>query len=158
MTLNHKKWDKRFLKFTEEVANWSKDPSTQVGAVITRDKKIIGIGYNGLPKRLEDTIERLMNRELKYQLVVHAEVNAILDTKGEDLSDATMYMVARDSTGQVWGGAPCVRCLVHIMQTNLNRIVTYPFKSAPSRWEENLRQSRELMDEVGMEYVEYDKC
>ncbi|NMU72603.1 cell division protein DedD, partial [Vibrio parahaemolyticus] len=30
------KWAKRFYQMAELVASWSKDPSTQVGAVITK--------------------------------------------------------------------------------------------------------------------------
>ena len=53
------KWDVRFLKLAHEVASWSKDPSTKVGCVLVKGKKVISVGYNGLPMGIEDSIERL---------------------------------------------------------------------------------------------------
>ena len=43
------KWDKRFLELSRHVSNWSKDPSTKVGAIITDGIKIVSMGFNGLP-------------------------------------------------------------------------------------------------------------
>ena len=49
-------WDKRFLNLATEVASWSKDPSTQAGAVIVGpDKRIISVGFNGFPMGMPDT-------------------------------------------------------------------------------------------------------
>ena len=76
-------WDKRFLDLAEHVAGWSKDPSTQVGCVIVNDKRVVvGLGYNGFPRGVEDTPERLNDRPTKYLMVQHAEVNAILNGSG----------------------------------------------------------------------------
>ena len=73
------KWQRRFFDLARLIATWSKDPSSQVGAVIVDDKKrIVSVGFNGLPMGVEDTAERLNVRELKYELIVHAEANAIL--------------------------------------------------------------------------------
>lgn len=71
------KWHHRFLSLAKHVAGWSKDPSTKVGCVIAKDKRIVSVGYNGFPEGIRDTYERLNNRELKYQIVQHAEENAI---------------------------------------------------------------------------------
>ena len=74
---NH--WDRRFLALAEHVAQWSKDPSTKTGAVIVdEDNRVISIGYNGLPRGVIDSAERLQNRELKYKTIVHCERNALL--------------------------------------------------------------------------------
>ena len=74
------KWDMRFLALAEHVSEWSKDPSTQVGAVIThsRSKRVISLGFNGFPAGVEDTEERLEDRTTKYEMVVHAEQNALM--------------------------------------------------------------------------------
>ena len=48
-------------------------PSDKVGAVNThRSKRVVSMGFNGLPAGVEDTEERLTNREIKYEMVVHA--------------------------------------------------------------------------------------
>ncbi|MBT3764776.1 MAG: CMP deaminase, partial [Rhodospirillales bacterium] len=91
-------WDHRFLNLARFIANWSKDPSTQVGCVIADPMmRIVSTGFNGLPSGVEDTIERLENRDIKYEMVVHAERNAIIDAK-RDLSGLTLY---------VWPLMPC---------------------------------------------------
>ena len=85
-------WHFRFLKLAQEVASWSKDPSTQVGTVIVDDKRRpISFGYNGFPRGIADTSELLQDREQKYKRVLHAEQNAILFSSKKDLSDCTIY-------------------------------------------------------------------
>ena len=51
--LTQSKWDVRFLKLAHEVASWSKDPSTKVGCVLVKGKKVVSLGYNGLPMGVE---------------------------------------------------------------------------------------------------------
>ncbi len=69
------KWDKRFMKLAREISTWSKDPSSQIGAVIINDeRRILATGYNGFPKGIRDTEERLNDREQKYPMIVHAEM------------------------------------------------------------------------------------
>jgi len=65
---------------TAFIAQWSKDPSTKVGAVIIdpRNKRIISTGFNGFPVGVENTTDRLGTREIKYKMVVHAETNALM--------------------------------------------------------------------------------
>lgn len=73
------KWNEYFIDIAETVASRSKDPSTQVGCVIVDDKNhIIGMGYNGFPATMEDRPE-LWERPTKYDYVVHAEMNALLN-------------------------------------------------------------------------------
>ena len=72
------KWDRRFLELTDVIARWSKDPSRGVGAVIVSpSRQIVATGFNGLPRGIEDRPERL-ERPVKYDLIVHAEMNAIV--------------------------------------------------------------------------------
>ena len=72
------KWKRRFIELAKHISTWSKDPSTQVGAVIVRpDKTIASVGFNGFPRGVDDRPEKLADRPLKYQMIVHAEINAI---------------------------------------------------------------------------------
>ena len=48
------KWDRRFLGLAAHVAEWSKDPSTQVGAVVANGKKVVSLGFNGFPQGMSD--------------------------------------------------------------------------------------------------------
>lgn len=124
------KWDHRFLKLAEHTAQWSKDPSTKVGAVIVRpDRTIVAVGYNGFPRGVQDTPELLLNREEKYKRVVHAEINAILSAR-EPLHGCTLY---------TWPFMTCERCAVQVIQTGIKRVVA-PFAENP-RWDFSLPRS-----------------
>lgn len=70
------------LRLATTVAERSRDPSTKVGAVIIRpDKSICSMGYNGFPRGMDDRDEWYAERSEKYDRVIHAEANAILQAK-----------------------------------------------------------------------------
>lgn len=151
------RWDKHFLKLCIEIASMSKDPRTKVGAVIVGpDREIRSTGFNGFPRGIADTAERLNDREMKLRLVVHAERNAILNAAriGVQIKGCTLYLAATDETGMVWGGPPCTHCSIEVMQTGIVEIVSYPIKAIPSRWHDDLKMAGELLAESGMKYRE----
>lgn len=122
------------------VAGWSKDSSTQVGAVVTDSKnRIVSLGYNGLARGVEDKPERLNNRERKYRLIVHAEANAIIFAQC-DLTDCTLV---------TWPFMPCASCAAMVIQSGIKRCVA-PFNENP-RWIEDFRLSQEMFKEAGVE-------
>lgn len=105
------KWDKRFLEMAKLVSEWSKDPSTKVGAVIADTKnRIVSVGFNGYPSGISD--EGLDNREDKYLKIVHAEINAILF--------ANRYLI--NNRLYVYPLLPCARCMAVIIQTGISKI------------------------------------
>lgn len=133
------KWDLRFLALAAHVASWSKDPSTQVGAVITDERhRIISLGFNGFPQQIADD-ERLDNREEKYRVVVHGEVNALIFA-GHAVEGCTLYTHPFCS---------CPRCAVEFIQAGIGRVV-YP-DGAPSRWAAEVRRAESLFDEAGVQ-------
>lgn len=135
------KWQRRFFDLARLVATWSKDPSSQVGAVIVDDKKrIVSVGFNGLPMGVEDTDERLNVRELKYELIVHAEANAIL-TAPKSVSGCTIY---------VYPYLPCSRCAGAIIQSGIKRVVVED-RPIPDRWLENFNLAKTILTEAGVE-------
>ena len=72
------KWDIRYQQMAKLVASWSKDPSTRTGAVIvTPQKTVVSVGFNGFPRGVADD-SRLYDRPIKYQIIVHCEMNAVL--------------------------------------------------------------------------------
>jgi dCMP deaminase len=73
------KWTARFINLASHVATWSKDPSSQVGAVIVRpDRSIASVGFNGFARGVEDKADRLADRPTRLLYTLHAEMNAIL--------------------------------------------------------------------------------
>lgn len=134
------KWDIRFLQMATFVASWSKDPSTQVGCVLTNDKhQIISLGYNGFPRGAEDN-ERLNVREQKYKMVIHAEENAILNATGV-VEGSTAYLTH----------PPCLHCTGMLRQVGVKRVVfEEPDARFATRW--NLEEVKEYLGELSMEY------
>jgi len=76
-------WDKRFLSLAANVATWSKEPRKKVGCVIVRpNRTIASLGYNGFPRGVTDSPNRLADRTLKNHIAIHAEMNALLTGRG----------------------------------------------------------------------------
>jgi dCMP deaminase len=131
------KWDTRFLDLAKHVASWSKDPSTQCGTVIVRpDRTIASVGFNGLPRGVEDIPERLMDRDKKLQYVVHAETNAILASR-EPLNNYSLY---------VWPFQPCCHCAAAIIQSGIKKV--YCPNAPVSRWTESFEIARKMFCEA----------
>lgn len=140
-----------------EHARMSKDPSTKVGTIIVGpDREIVSGGFNGFPRGIADTSERLNDRDTKLALVVHAEMNAIVAAArlGIRLKGCTLYLVATDHTCSVWGGPPCTRCTVHAIQAGISEIVSHAFKNVPSRWKDDIERAKHLLAEAGVIYRE----
>lgn len=110
------KWNKRFLELADFVSQWSKDPSTKVGAVIVDGKKrVVSVGYNGFPIGVEDTEERYNDRPTKYKLVCHAERNA-LDNADNSVDGCTMYVSLM----------PCAECAKSMIQKGIKKVILRP--------------------------------
>ena len=108
--LSNRKWDARYLKIAKDVSEWSKDPSTKVGAVIVGDKhQIVSQGYNGFPRGFKDSLDRLENKPVKYQYTIHAEANALYNAlyNGSCVNGSTIY---------VHGLPCCIECAKAIIQ------------------------------------------
>lgn len=151
------RWDKHFLGLALYHSRMSKDPSTRVGSVIIGpDREILSAGFNGFPRGVLDTPDRLDDRDQKLKLVVHAEMNAVLAAArtGLRLKGCTLYLVATDNSGMTWGGPPCTRCTVQIIQTGIQEIVSIPKKAVPSRWHDDLALAMEIIEECGIRYRE----
>lgn len=154
-----RRWDAHFIRLCLEHAKMSKDPSTQVGCVIVGPyNEILSAGFNGFPRGIKDSPERLNDRETKLALVVHAEMNAVLAAArtGIRLMGSTMYLSATDSSGLVWGGPPCTRCAVEIIQAGVRLIVSTPKKNVPSKWHSDIERSGGLLREAQVLYREVE--
>ena len=114
---NYIDWDEYFMGVAILSAKRSKDPGTQVGAcIVTPDKRIVGVGYNGLPAGCSDD-EFPWDREgdflnSKYAYVCHAELNAILNST-KNLKGCTIYVDL----------FPCNECAKSIIQSGISEIV-----------------------------------
>lgn len=131
-------WDQWFLGMAKYVSSASKDPSTQVGAVIVDPmKRVVSMGFNGFPQGVSDD-ERLNDRAQKYEIVVHAETNCVLFAQ-RPVKGCAIY---------VWPLPPCSRCASILIQAGIKRVVSPP---ATERWEASCAMSASLFKEAGVE-------
>jgi dCMP deaminase len=136
-------WDNRFLELSKLVATWSKDPSTQVGAVIVdENNQVVSMGYNGFPRGVKDDY-RLEDRETKYKLIVHAEENAIVHAR-RSLEGCTIYTAPF---------MPCSKCAGLIIQSGIRRVVSYNCDNP--RWVNNFRLSHDILTEARLDITLY---
>ncbi len=137
------KWDRRFIDLALHISNWSKDPSTKVGCVVVgADREIRSTGFNGFPRGIEDSLERLEDREMKYPLICHAEENAIMHAAriGISLKDCVAYVT--------W--PPCTRCARSLIQAGVVEVVFPKDIEIPERWVEAFDRSLSMMKEAGV--------
>lgn len=135
------KWDRRFMNLAEEFATWSKDPSTQVGAVIIdHDRRVVGSGYNGFPRGVHDDPARYMEKMVKYKMIVHAEANAILNSV-KNIRDCTLYATK----------SPCSECVKLIIQSGIWRVVS-PAPATEGVWAEDSNFAMTMLKEAGISF------
>lgn len=134
-------------KHLEEARNESlksKDPSSKIGAVIVTSRGLLwGRGYNGFPPGITED-ERMNDRAKKYQLVVHAEMRALLDVGPRRAHGGTLYL---------WGfaGPPCTNCCKHLIEAGIARIVAGGVP-APERWRKELAEAEAMLREAGVDF------
>lgn len=140
------RWDIRFLRLAEHVSEWSKDPSTKVGAVIaTPENRLVSIGYNGFPRGVPDEPALLKNRDLKYARVVHAEINALLFANAP-LKGCTLY---------TYPLLCCSQCASIVINSGISRIVS--IVSFNARWVESISVSQTLFHAAEIPITFYEK-
>jgi dCMP deaminase len=136
-------WDEYFMGVALLSAKRSKDPNTQVGAcIVTEDKRIVGLGYNGLPRGCSDD-EFPWERDgeflnTKYPFVCHAELNAILNST-RSLKDCIIYVAL----------FPCHECSKAIIQSGIKEIV---FLSDKYNGTDSDLASKRMLDAAGVTY------
>ena len=139
-------WHERYLRLADQVASWSKDPSSQIGAVAVGEKgQVLSQGFNGFPRGIKDTKTRLNDRELKYKYIVHGEMNCIYNAtyNGVSLDGSTMYI----------SGLPmCSECAKGIIQVGVRHVVMWD-RDYPEKWVESFYNSKEMLKEAGVKYT-----
>jgi len=140
-------WGNKYIHLAKEISTWSKDPSTQVGAIVVGcDGQILSQGFNGFPRGIKDSEERLNNRERKYELIVHAEMNAIYNASlnGVSLKDSTLY---------VYGLPICNECAKGIIQVGIKKVVAMRPEKYNIAWEESINNASNLFTEAEVMYL-----
>ena len=142
-------WDEYFMGIAVLSAKRSKDPSTQVGAcIVNKDKRIISVGYNGMPRCCSDDEFPWDKNEnpldSKYLYVCHAELNAILNCDRGNVRDCICYTTL----------FPCNECAKAIIQSGMSEVVYMEDKYADS---DSVVASKKMFDTAGVKYRLYNK-
>lgn len=147
MDITNKKWTGRLLKMARDIASWSKDDSTKVGAVITtEDGRPISWGFNGMPMGIDDEVPDRKERPYKYKWMAHAERNAMDLASRADLSGCIMFVTF----------SPCTTCAQSIIQRNIKTVVVdenYTAEKMPERWQEDMKVATEMLNEAGVKII-----
>lgn len=140
-------WDEYFMAVAKLAGMRSKDPNTQVGAcIVSREHKILSMGYNGFPTGCSDD-EFPWARvgefaDTKYAYVTHAELNAILNYRG-NLDGARLYV----------SQFPCNECAKAIIQSGIRTVVygDNKYDGTPS-----VIASKRMLKAAGIEVYAYE--
>lgn len=146
---NHLSWDTYFMSVAVLSSFRSKDKKTQTGAcIVNSNKRIVGVGYNGLPKGLDDNNSQFWNDDdndvlnSKHTFVIHAEQNAIHNRISQSLENSTLYVTL----------FPCKECTKSICQVGIKKVI-YLFKK-PHHEEEN-EAVNIMLKSAGIEIVTF---
>lgn len=150
MTDSDLKWHLRFLTMAHTVAQWSKDRSTKVGAVVVRDRRVLATGFNGFPAGVDDTVEARHDRPAKYKFTEHAERNCVFQAakQGNSLEYSTLYLN--------YAPYPCADCTRAVIQAGITRIVTtnIPFPGiSKEMWDGHFEAAKQMLEEAGVEVL-----
>lgn len=131
---------------THVIADRSKDPSTQAGAVVVNQRNVVvGMGYNGWPRGIEtDALPWDRDGDLydsKYAYIVHAEENAVYNSNAQT-EGCKIYCTL----------FPCNECAKTIIQNGIKEII---FESDKYHDEDIWKASRRLLDLAGVAYRQY---
>ena len=137
-------WDEYFMSMAHLSALRSKDPNTQVGAcIVNPEKRVVGLGYNGFPKGCNDDDFPWDRKgeflETKYPYVVHAELNAILNSI-QDLKNCTIYVSL----------FPCHECVKAIIQSGIKEII---YEDDKYNGTDSDRAAKRMLDAAGVKYT-----
>ncbi|MBR3403314.1 MAG: dCMP deaminase family protein [Parasporobacterium sp.] len=148
--LDYINWDEYFMGVAMLAAKRSKDPSTQVGAcIVSRDNKILSIGYNGFPIGCSDDDFPWEKTDTspdhnKYLYSTHSELNAILNYRGGSLEGTKLYVTL----------FPCNECAKAIIQSGIKTLIYDSDKYAGS---DSVVASKRMLDAAGVSYHQYQK-
>lgn len=145
----------KYYKLTEYMANlFSKDPSTKVGALFMYPgtMQILSMGYNGMPRGVDESVSSKWERPLKYKLIEHAERNAIYNAAQSGIPLKDSICVA--------SMCPCSDCARGVIQSGCKMVITRDIveferenPEITSRWKPEWDVSVGMMKEAGIKIM-----
>ena len=138
----------KYYKLARYMANqFSRDPSTKVGALLLapRSLEILSMGYNGMPRGIDDTVPARLERPTKYLYTEHAERNALYNANRRGISLQGAYGIATL--------CPCADCARGFIQSGVEGLVTHKQEMSDNRWDASFDVGQEMMLEAGIQIM-----
>ena len=124
------------MRIAYQIAQLSPDPSTQNGAIIVENNQIVASGFNRFPEGIDPSIWH--DRELKYEWVIHAEMDALMSY---EYDDSTMYCPF----------ASCHQFAKHLLLTNTQPGLHGDRMRATAKWPmDEVFKALTKLNELGM--------
>ncbi len=147
-------WDELFMRMVYLVSSKSKDNRTKIGAVLVRDRRMVSAGFNGFPEGVDDDVEERYERPLKYEYVVHAEHNAVLQCAFSTQSS--------EGTILYTNGVPCGGCAKAVLQGKIQEVVVHVQwqeheKTGMTHWQNTCSVSSTMFAEKGIRIRPFDQ-
>lgn len=138
------KYAAAWMRIIVVLKDLSKDESTQVAAIITRNNVILATGHNGFPRGINDNLAARQERPEKYFWMEHAERNAIYNCakQGTQLEGSEIYIE--------W--PPCADCARAIIQSGIKKVHLYTY-DAKDGWQGSCERGMIMFDEAGIEVI-----
>ena len=137
----------RFIELAHTIGSWSRDPSTKCGAALVRpNRSVASMGFNGFPKEMDDDPRLYEIRDMKYDRVVHAEMNALMFCR----DPVPLYGYSLYTT------APCCsRCAIHMIQAGIRKFI-WPRATPEQQTRWGLDRTYGYLKEVDAVMIEVD--
>lgn len=146
-------WDEYFMRHAYLVATKSKDIKTRIGAVLVRDKHVISEGYNGICRKVNDTVPIRLERPAKYLWFEHAERNSIYTCARHGIATLGSIMFTQ--------GVPCSDCARSVIQAGVTEVIVHQQWEDRSglilnpKWLESCNVSHEMFEEAGIKVRQF---
>ena len=140
-------WNKRFMDVSRLVASWSKDKKKKVGAIIVKNNRIIGTGFNGFVKGALDNDESKHQKPKKNFHVIHAETNSIYNCAeaGVSTKGATIFVT--------WH--PCSSCVNAIIQSGIIKLICPEPDFTNKSYADSFKEAQEILKDAKVEVIYY---
>ena len=141
------KAEKYFQLAEYQAQLFSKDPSTKVGALFLApgSLQILSQGYNGFPRKVDETIPERWERPHKLYFVSHAECNGI--------ANACRHGTPLENSIAVVTMFPCATCAKMMIQAGVKTIVTKEPDLTCDRWGDEFKYSITMLREASVDLL-----
>lgn len=137
----------RYMGIADSVALWSKDPEAKVGAVaVSPQGNIVSTGFNGFPRGILDSQERLNDKEVKNSIMIHAEMNCIINaaSQGVPLHSCQIFVSGRGT---------CLSCAKALIQVGVAEVIMKKSdREASEKWLKDIEFAEMLYREASIKF------